>query len=141
MKEYTIEDWARLHEEFFASVREITDIRLQGKLLSLFVKTFNVGLELGFEEGMNFEQLNQIAEKFGTQSKKFKFKLGDPVCKPEGYAFNGFVVAIFTTTKGQTRVVAEMENNGMLHIFSEKQLEVRNPFFSESINTTDDEKR
>jgi len=135
--EYTTEDWEKLHEEFFSLAREITDIRLHGKLLSMFIKAFNVGLGLGFEEGMNFERLNQIAEHFGTQSKKFKFNLGDPICKPEGYAFNGFVVAIFTTTKGQTRVVAEMENNGMLHIFSEKQLELRNPFFSEPINTDD----
>jgi hypothetical protein len=54
-----------------------------------------------------------------------KFKVGDKVRKPEGYSFDGIIVAIFENTKGQTRVVAELENNGMLHIFTEKQLELR----------------
>lgn len=62
--EYTTEDWEKLHEEFFSLAREITDIRLHGKLLSMFIKAFNVGLGLGFEEGMNFEKLQQISEKF-----------------------------------------------------------------------------
>ena len=63
-KEYTTEDWVAIHQEFFTLAREITDIKIHGKLLSLFVKAFNVGLELGFEEGMNFEKLQQISEKF-----------------------------------------------------------------------------
>lgn len=54
-----------------------------------------------------------------------KFKIGDKVYKPKGYKFPGIVVAVFETTNGDIRVVAEMEDNGMLHIFSESQLELR----------------
>ena len=56
----------------------------------------------------------------------YKFKLGDKVYKPKGYKFPGIVVSVFTTTGGQKRVVAEMIDNGMLHIFSEEQLELDN---------------
>jgi hypothetical protein len=52
-----------------------------------------------------------------------KFKEGDKVCKPKGYAFDGIVVAVFKNTSGEIRIVAELENNGMLHIFTEGQLE------------------
>lgn len=54
----------------------------------------------------------------------FKFKVGDKVYKPKGYKFPGIVVAVFETTLGQKRIVAEMIDNGMLHIFSEEQLEL-----------------
>lgn len=54
-----------------------------------------------------------------------KFKIGDKVKKPKGYAFDGIIVSIFQTTGGETRIVAELENNGMLHIFNENQLELR----------------
>lgn len=54
-----------------------------------------------------------------------KFKVGDKVRKSKGYAFDGIIVSIFQTTKGETRIVAELENNGMLHIFNENQLELR----------------
>jgi hypothetical protein len=53
-----------------------------------------------------------------------KFKVGDKVYKPEGYKFPGIVVAVFQTTSGETRIVAELIDNGMLHIFSESQLEL-----------------
>ena len=52
-----------------------------------------------------------------------KFKIGDRICKPKGYSFDGVVVSVFKTLAGETRVVAELEDNGMLHIFSESQLE------------------
>lgn len=58
-----------------------------------------------------------------------KFKVGDKICKPKGYTFNGEVRSVFTTIAGDIRVVAELttENGlGMLHIFSESQLELRN---------------
>lgn len=54
-----------------------------------------------------------------------KFKIGDKVSKPKGYKFDGIIVSIFKNTSGETRLVAEMEDNGMLHIFSESQLELR----------------
>ena len=53
-----------------------------------------------------------------------KFKIGDRVFKPKGYQFPGTIVSIFQTTKGETRIVAEMRDNGMLHIFNESQLEL-----------------
>ena len=56
---------------------------------------------------------------------EYKFKVGDRVYKPKGYQFPGIVVAVFETTSHAVRVVAEMEDNGMLHIFSESQLEIR----------------
>ena len=52
-------------------------------------------------------------------------KTGDKVSKPKGYSFDGIIVSVFKTTKGETRIVAELENNGMLHIFSESQLVLR----------------
>lgn len=54
-----------------------------------------------------------------------KFKIGDKVRKIKGYAFDGIIVSVFNNTKGETRLVAELENNGMLHIFNEDQLELR----------------
>mgnify|MGYP003825161743 CR=1 FL=1 len=54
-----------------------------------------------------------------------KFKIGDRICKPKGYSFDGVVVSVFKTTKDETRIVAELDYNGILHIFSESQLELR----------------
>jgi hypothetical protein len=56
--------------------------------------------------------------------ENYKFKVGDKVYKPKGYKFPGIVVSIFKTTSGETRIVAEMRDNGMLHIFNESQLEI-----------------
>lgn len=54
-----------------------------------------------------------------------RFNVGDAVWKPKGYAFDGTIVAVFRTTSNQLRYVAELDGNGMLHIFSETQLEHR----------------
>jgi len=54
-----------------------------------------------------------------------KFQVGDKIRKPKGYAFDGTIVSVFQNTNGDIRVVAELENNGMLHIFSETQLELK----------------
>ena len=56
---------------------------------------------------------------------EFKFQIGDKVFKPKGYKFPGIIVSNFVTTGGEKRVVAELEDNGMLHIFAESQLEKR----------------
>lgn len=58
------------------------------------------------------------------QDKIMKFKIGDKVQKPKGYKFDGIVVAVFHNTVGEVRIVAELIDNGMLHIFSESQLEL-----------------
>ena len=58
------------------------------------------------------------------------FKVGDEITKTKGYAFHGVIVAVFKNTKGQVRIVAEhygsqtKESGGMLHIFSETQLDI-----------------
>ena len=53
-----------------------------------------------------------------------KFNVGDTIYKIKGYKFNGTVVSVFKTASNKIRVVAEMHRNGMLHIFSEDQLEL-----------------
>ncbi len=52
-----------------------------------------------------------------------KFNVGDKAYKPKGYEFPCTIVGVFTTTKGDVRVVGEMDNYGLLHIFNENQLE------------------
>lgn len=49
-------------------------------------------------------------------------KVGDKVNKKTGYRFPGTIVAVFDTTKGETRVVVEMDGYGLLHIFSPENL-------------------
>lgn len=52
-----------------------------------------------------------------------KFSVGDKAYKPKGYKFPCTIVSIFKTTNGDVRIVGEMDDNGMLHIFNESQLE------------------
>jgi hypothetical protein len=54
-----------------------------------------------------------------------KFKIGDKAYKPKGYLFPCTIVAVFKNLKGEIRIVAEMDDNGMLHIFNENQLELK----------------
>jgi len=53
---------------------------------------------------------------------EYKFKIGDRVDKIVGYKFPGTVVSVFETTTGKTRLVVEMDNYNLLHIFSEDNL-------------------
>ena len=57
------------------------------------------------------------------RSKMSKFEVGDKAIKPKGYAFPCTVVGVFETLAGNTRVVGEMDEYGLLHIFNENQLE------------------
>jgi hypothetical protein len=52
-----------------------------------------------------------------------KFKIGDKAIKTKGYQFPCTIVSVFMTTAGKIRVVAEMDEYGLLHIFNEDQLE------------------
>ena len=52
-----------------------------------------------------------------------KFKIGDKAYKPKGYKFPCTIVSVFETVEGNIRVVAEMDEFGLLHIFNEDQLE------------------
>lgn len=56
---------------------------------------------------------------------KSKFKIGDKIYKPKGYKFPGTIVSVFKNTEGETRLVAELEDDGMLIIFTESQLELK----------------
>tara|TARA_R100000541_G_scaffold10550_1_gene18401 strand:+ start:176 stop:361 length:186 start_codon:yes stop_codon:yes gene_type:complete len=57
----------------------------------------------------------------------YKFEVGDKAFKPKGYKFPCTIVSIFKTTKGKVRIVAEMDDNGMLHVYNEGQLEKQDP--------------
>jgi len=56
-----------------------------------------------------------------------KFEVGDKAYKPKGYKFPCTIVGIFITTKGERRLVGEMDEFGLLHIFNEGQLEHKDP--------------
>ena len=54
--------------------------------------------------------------------------LGDKVQKCDGYKYPGIIVSVFTTTDGRVRYVVEADHpdfRGMLHIFTDAQLEER----------------
>jgi hypothetical protein len=56
------------------------------------------------------------------------FHIHQKVQKCNGYLFPGIVVSIFRTLDGQIRYVVEADDpqfRGMLHIFSDNQLEAR----------------
>jgi hypothetical protein len=65
-----------------------------------------------------------------------KFKVGDKAWKPKGYKFPCTIVSVFTTVAGEVRVVAEMDEYGMLHIFNESQLELQSNSFEFQDTTT-----
>ena len=52
-----------------------------------------------------------------------KFKVGDKAYKSKGYKFPCTIVSVFETVGGNVRVVGEMDEFGLLHIFNEDQLE------------------
>ena len=52
-----------------------------------------------------------------------KFKVGDKAHKPNGYKFPCTIVSVFETVGGNVRLVAEMDDYGLLHIFNEDQLD------------------
>jgi hypothetical protein len=56
-------------------------------------------------------------------NKETKFKVGDRAYKSKGYKFPCTIVGVFETVGGEIRIVGEMDNYGLLHIFNEQQLE------------------
>ena len=56
-------------------------------------------------------------------NKETKFKVGDKAHKPKGYKFPCTIVGVFETINGDIRVIGEMDEYGLLHIFNENQLE------------------
>jgi len=57
------------------------------------------------------------------QENKTKFQVGDKAIKVKGYKFPCTIVSVFQTVEGNVRVVGEMDEYGLLHIFNEDQLE------------------
>ena len=55
--------------------------------------------------------------------KNSKFKVGDKAFKPKGYKYPCTIVSVFETTSGEVRIVGELDDYKMLHIFNETQLE------------------
>ena len=61
-------------------------------------------------------------KKMSKEQLKPKFKVGDIARKHKGYEFPCTIVSVFKTKNGNVRVVGEMDNYGLLHIFNEDQL-------------------
>ena len=76
---------------------------------------------LEHEMKMMDKSRKEYMEKHGNET--LKFKIGDKAYKPKGYKFPCTIVSVFKNTNGDVRIVGEMDDNGMLHIFNENQLE------------------
>lgn len=77
-----------------------------------------------YERPVGGDPLERTLVKQGDNvGSNFKFSVGDKAYKPKGYKFPCTIVSIFHTTNGDVRIVGEMDDNGMLHIFNENQLE------------------
>ena len=75
-------------------------------------------IELGYDVIEEIRRLKGIINQTET-----KFKVGDKAHKPKGYKFPCTIVGVFETIGGETRVIGEMDEYGLLHIFNENQLE------------------
>jgi hypothetical protein len=52
-------------------------------------------------------------------------KIGDKVYKRSGYEYPGYVVSVFVTRSGHTRIVVEHATIvGLLHIFNPEQMDL-----------------
>lgn len=70
----------------------------------------------------------ELPGRLELQNKSPAFFVGELVKKKQGYNFPGVIVAVFLTTKSAWRYVVECTVpgvEGMLHIYSEKDLERR----------------
>lgn len=65
----------------------------------------------------------QLSDGDFPQQNKTKFQVGDRAVKLKGYKFPCTIVSVFETVEGNVRVVGEMDEYGLLHIFNEDQLE------------------
>ena len=75
-------------------------------------------IELGDDVIEEIKRLKGIINQTET-----KFKVGDKAHKPKGYKFPCTIVGVFETIAGEVRVIGEMDEYGLLHIFNENQLE------------------
>jgi hypothetical protein len=88
---------------------------LYGQVIDL---TMMSKIELGDDVISEIKRLNGIINQTET-----KFKVGDKAHKPKGYKFPCTIVGVFETIGGEIRVIGEMDEYGLLHIFNENQLE------------------
>ena len=65
----------------------------------------------------------QLSDGDFPQVNKTKFQVGDKAVKLKGYKFPCTIVSVFKTVDGNVRIVGEMDEYGLLHIFNEDQLE------------------
>lgn len=68
-------------------------------------------------------------------------KTGDLVSKKSGYKYVGYIVADFTKTTGERRLVVECKNTGMLHVFNEDNLELFTEEEQENLELSTDEEQ
>ena len=93
------------------------------------MKDPNIKNEESLYPNFGLLQLKQRITKMNFLCEQIKLKLNlrlviKPI-KPKGYQFPCTIVSVFTTKKGNIRVVGEMDDYGLLHIFNEDQLEHR----------------
>jgi len=69
---------------------------------------------------------SQLSHVDSLQQNKTKFQIGDKAVKLKGYKFPCTIVSVFKTVDGNVRVVGELDDYGLLHIFNEEQLEKAN---------------
>lgn len=67
--------------------------------------------------------IRSASSSLASSTMENKFKIGDKAYKPKGYKFPCTIVGVFKTTDGNIRVVGEMDEFKLLHIFNEDQLE------------------
>ena len=77
----------------------------------------------GYDKKGDYERYKELSEK---KMENTKFKVGDKAVKVKGYKFPCTIVSVFQTVEGNVRVVGEMDDYGLLHIFNEEQLEKAN---------------
>jgi hypothetical protein len=68
-------------------------------------------------------EMNPYYIKSTKMKKEPKFKVGDKAHKPKGYKFPCTIIGVFENLNGDIRIVGEMDEYGLLHIFNEEQLE------------------
>jgi hypothetical protein len=88
---------------------------LMGQVIEL---TMLSKIELGNDVIDEITKLKEVINK--TEPK---FKVGDKAHKTKGYKFPCTIVGVFETIAGEIRVIGEMDEYGLLHIFNENQLD------------------
>ena len=101
-------------QEIIKTQQELIDL-LYSQVVDLSMMS---KIELGDDVIEEIKRLKGIINQNET-----KFKVGDKAHKTKGYKFPCTIVGVFETIKGDIRVVGEMDEYGLLHIFNEDQLE------------------